>query len=379
MMAGLGQGHETASQSGYQTDGLRDTDVLASPTLTNFNQRALLNGVIPLTLNAYNVTARNNTASGNCACEKQDYKTIDVKAGTVIVDGVIHAIAARDIDITTSALYATHSTHSNFTGLNAAEEEAILLVYFDPAINEANNQTKLGLICGTVVDTSSGVYPSSPSAHLSNQTIVLASARLHYDNSRQEIASLEDKRVFARPGPLTLSSVIAHTSGAATSDVNALVSSSTGNMPITDLGFLFARDPTGLGGTPDGAGQTHLFFQSDQLVTAQAPTGSGGAYQITPIHRTSLKHLAWTPGSQKVVTFGTDILFKPLTSQDTSSLYLLDILAYDDDASGSKKYLGHLVQTEDYTVSSSAITIPANSQYSTASHIEIRYIHAGHT
>ena len=46
-MAGLGEGHEKASQS-YQTDGLRDTDVLASPTLTNFNERGLLNGVVPI-------------------------------------------------------------------------------------------------------------------------------------------------------------------------------------------------------------------------------------------------------------------------------------------------------------------------------------------
>ena len=197
-MAGLGQGHETAS-GGDQNDGLRDTDVLASPTLTNFNQRALLNGVIPLTLNAYNSGTRNNTASGNCATLKADYKTINLHAGTVIVDGVIYSIAQRNIDITTSALYATYNTHSNFTGLNAADEEAILLVYFDPTITSSSG--KIGLICGTVIDTSSGVYPSSPSGHLAKQTIVLASVRLHYANSRQEIVSVEDKRVFPLLSP----------------------------------------------------------------------------------------------------------------------------------------------------------------------------------
>jgi len=374
-MAGLGQGHETASETAYQTDGLRDTDVLASPTLTNFNQRALLNGVIPLTLNAYNVTARNNTASGNCACSRVsgNHQQILVQAGTVMVDGVIHSIASRTLTLTTTTLYPYNNTTAPVI---SGDQEMIMLVYFDPGITQVSG--KIGFIYGTAVDTSTGAYPTSPSGHLDTQTIVLASARLHY-NSGVKIASLEDKRVFARPGPLTLSSVI-NSSNAHTSDLNNLGDSTgVGSMPITDLGFLFARDPYGLAGTPDGAGQTHLFFQSDQLVTHNLPTGSGGAYQITPIHRTSLKHLAWTPGSQKVVTFGTDILFKPLTSQDTSSLYLLDILAYDDNASGSKKYLGHLVQTEDYTVSSSAITIPANSQYSTASHIEIRYIHAGHT
>ena len=374
MMASLGQGHETANAS-YQTDGLRDTDVLASPTLTNFNQRALLNGVIPLTLNAYNSGTRNNTASGNCACEKQDYKTIDIKAGTVIVDGVIHTVAARDIDITTSALYATHSTHSNFTGLNAANEEAILLVYFDPAITSSSG--KIGLICGTVIDTSSGVYPSSPSAHLSNQTVVLASARLHYANSRQEIASLEDKRVFARPGPLTLSSVIS-SGGVATSDVNSLISGSTGNMPITDLGFLFARDPAGLGGTPDGAGQTHLFFQSDQLVAAQAPTGPGGAYQITPVHRTAIKTDTWTGGAKTVT-----LLYDPLASVETTSSKLVQVMAYDTSpGSNTKQFLGILVQGQEFTVSNNVVTINtagANIGYGDASHIEITYTHAGHT
>jgi hypothetical protein len=245
-------------------------------------------------------------------------------------------------------------------------------VYVDPRITG-----NIGLVYGSEIDTSGGAYPQSPSNHLDRQTIVLASVRLSY-NSGVKIASIEDKRVFIRPGPLPLSSLNKDGggSGTASSLANDLISGiNTGNLPVTNMGALFARDPVGLGGTPDGGGQTHLFYQSDAAV-GQA---SGGSYQITPVHRTSLKHLAWAPGSQKVVTFGTDILFKPLTSQDTNSLYLLDILAYDDDASGSKKYLGHLVQTEDYTVSSSAITIPANSQYSTASHIEIRYIHAGHT
>ena len=64
-MAGLGQGHETANQS-YQTDGLRDTDVLASPTLTNLNERGLMNGVVPIVSNDYNSGSRNASQTGNC-------------------------------------------------------------------------------------------------------------------------------------------------------------------------------------------------------------------------------------------------------------------------------------------------------------------------
>ena len=372
-MAGLGQGHETANES-YQTDGLRDTDVLASPTLTNFNQRALLNGVIPLTLNNYNTGSRNTTASGNCACSRASVTTILVQAGTVMVDGVIHSITSRTLSIATTTLYATYND-SNAPTLSAGQER-ILLVYFDPSITAENG--KIGFIYGDPVDESAGAYPSSPSGHLAKQTIVLASARLHYSSNAVQIDSLEDKRVFARPGPLTLSSVIAHTSGVATSDVNALVSGSTGNMPITDLGFLFARDPTGLGGTPDGAGQTHLFFQSDQLVTAQAPTGPGGAYQITPIHRTAIKTDTWTGGAKTVT-----LLYDPLSSVETTSSKLVQVMAYDTTpSSNTKQFLGILVQGQEFTVANNVVTINtagANIGYGGASHVEITYTHAGHT
>jgi hypothetical protein len=303
---------------------------------------------------------------------KADYKTINLHAGTVIVDGVIYSIAQRNIDITTSALYATYNTHSNFTGLNAADEEAILLVYFDPTITSSSG--KIGLICGTVIDTSSGVYPSSPSGHLAKQTIVLASVRLHYANSRQEIVSVEDKRVFTRPGPLTLSSVI-NSSGNATSDV--------GSTLVTDLGFLFARDPTGLAGTPDGAGQTHLFFQSDQLVTHNLPTGAGGAYQITPVHRTAIKTDTWTGGAKAIT-----LLHDPLPSVETTTSKLVQVVAYDTTpSSNTKQFMGVLVQSAvgaggEFTVTNNVVTINtagANIGYSGASHVEITYTHAGHT
>ena len=57
-MASLGEGHEIATHS-TQADGLTDGDVLASPTLTNFNERALINGVVPITVNDYH--------SSNCS------------------------------------------------------------------------------------------------------------------------------------------------------------------------------------------------------------------------------------------------------------------------------------------------------------------------
>ena len=54
---GLGEGHEkTGTGATWQADGLRDSDVLSSATLTNFVERGLGNGVIPLTMTDYSAS-----------------------------------------------------------------------------------------------------------------------------------------------------------------------------------------------------------------------------------------------------------------------------------------------------------------------------------
>ncbi len=58
-MASLGEGHEKKTGSS-QEDGLLDGDVLTSPTLTNFNERALMNGVVPITVNDYHSSNSNS-------------------------------------------------------------------------------------------------------------------------------------------------------------------------------------------------------------------------------------------------------------------------------------------------------------------------------
>ena len=116
-MAGLGQGHETAFQS-YQTDGLRDTDVLASPTLTNFNERGLLNGVVPIISNDYDSGSRNNSTSGNCACSTSGSQSIVIAAGTLCVDGQFYSITTATLNAATvTAQYATHNSRTHTVSL----------------------------------------------------------------------------------------------------------------------------------------------------------------------------------------------------------------------------------------------------------------------
>ena len=361
-MAGLGQGHETANQS-YQTDGLRDTDVLASPTLTNFNERGMMNGVIPITLNKYSDTARNTSTTGNCACSKSGEQSIVIAAGTVLVDGMFYSIGSQTLNAASvTAQYATYNSSTAPT--LSANHERILLVYFDPTITG-----NIGFVYGNAIDTSGGAYPQSPSAHLARQTIVLASARLHYASSEVRIASLEDKRVFVRPGPLPLSSLI-NAAGSATMPTNTLISGdNTASLPITDVGFIFARDPAGLGDHPDGSGGTHLFYQSDQRINQ---AGTGGAYQITPTHRTSILTGTYT-GTQKNFT----LEYSPLGSQDEASTKLIEVVMYK---TGTPRYIATLIQGLDYTISANVVTVNGSLGYTgTPTHVRISYVHAGHT
>jgi len=359
-MAGIGQGHETAVKS-YQTDGLRDTDVLASPTLTNLNERGLLNGVVPITLNKYSDTARNTTETLNCSCTFSS-TTITINAGTVLIDGMFYSIAAQSINIASAtAKFATYN--SSQVPTLSANQERILLVYVDPVISG-----NIGMTYGAAIDTSSGAYPQSPSGHLARQSVVLASARLTY-NSGVVISSLEDKRVFVRPGPTPFSSLI-DASGNATMPTNTFISGdNSASLPITDLGFLFARDPVGLGSYADGRGATHLFYQSDLRINQ---SGMGGAYQITPTHRQSIKTDTYV-GSQKDVT----LAYSPLESQDEATTKLISVQMYK---SGTPRFIAMLVQGSDYTVADNVVTINGSLGYTgTPTHVKITYTHAGHT
>ncbi len=389
-MAGLGEGHETANQS-YQTDGLRDTDVLTSPTLTNFNERALMNGVIPVTVNDYHTSNsdRLSSTSGNCAVSStgNPVKSVVVAAGTVMLDGMFYEVGSGTIDISSNSNTGKFPYNSSaLPTLTSTDHERILLVYLDPTLAGF-----IGLIYGTEIDASGGAYPQSPTGHLAKHTTVLASCRLTKSGSNVIISSVDDKRVFIRPGPMPLSALSNHASNGSNPANNFIAGSQAGTLPVTDLGFLFARDPAGLSGAPNGTGQTHLFFQSDQGLGEYA--GGGGVYQITPTHRTSKKIFTWNPGSTKTITFGTDLEFKPLQSQDQSNLYLIDIVSFDaSDTGSSKLHDGVLIQGpqggggspagEFYVnTNGTAITIPAHTGYNSggADRIILTYTHAGHS
>ncbi len=204
----LSEGHnKTATTASYQFEGLRDSDVISSTTLTNITENMMGNGVVPITLNNYNNSDRNNPISGNCCVRPNgamgSTKEIYVDAGVVCIDGMYYNVGSGSvIDITAAANYlnAYHpGSTSGGVGGNvdpipngpAGTSEAILLVYVDP--RAPNN---VGLTYGAYVDTATGVFPLAPSGHLVRQVIVLAWIRIGTGSTHPVIHQIEDKRVF---------------------------------------------------------------------------------------------------------------------------------------------------------------------------------------
>lgn len=377
----LAEGHLNSPAS-YQNDGLRDSDVLSSPTLSNFLERGMLNGVVPVTMNAYNSTTRNDTLTGNCTVRLSgslgSTSSVIVDAGTVCLDGMFFSLSQTTYNLGTNTANL-HNTHSStaITNPAGANDEAIMLIYVDPRL--PNN---VGIVFGSFVDTSSGLYPSSPSAHLDRQSVVLASVRVGKGASTPVVLAIEDKRSFFRAGPLPLAKTI-HSDGSASNLRNDFVAGfNAADFPISNMGVLFARDPAGFhtGGT-QGDGQVHLFFNSDQ---GDSPIpGGGGTYQITPVHRTSMKTGTYASIPGGVLTYGaggpTALTFAPLTSEDDAAVFLVDIYLHDNAVGGSRK---RLVQGVDYTITPTQITITDPGTYpspaASLTHYVITYTHACH-
>ena len=175
--------------------------------------------------------------------------------------------------------------------------------------------------------------------------------------------------MFVRPGPFPLASLV-NAAGNATMPANNFISGDKHSEPTHNrFRFLFARDPAGLGDHPDGSGGTHLFYQSDLRVNQ---SGTGGAYQITPTHRTSILTDTYV-GSQKTFT----LEYSPLGSQDEATTKLVEVVMYK---SGTPRFIATLIQGLDFTISANVVTVNGSLGYTgTPTHVKITYVHAGHT
>jgi len=332
---GLGEGHEkTGTGATWQSDGLRDTDILSTATLTNFVEQGLGNGVIPITLNVYSADSggsdRNNPIGGNCCVRKNTGGTLSffVDVGTVALDGMFYTVgSASSLDINTAALYNARFNAGWTTASlpNAPNEEAWVLVIVDPE----NNTNHMSLVCGQKVDVSGGMFPQMPSSQLVKQSSILAAIRV---TNGPVVTAVEDKRAFIRGGPIPLTKLV-RADGNPAYPENDLITTpaiNSANLPIAGLGMLFNRDPIRHSASvtavnpnqQHGAGQSHLFYQGDIAIGG----ASGGAYQLTPVHRQHIQTWAYTgPTPAPYVAI---FAFTPLVSEIDSGEHLVLAIWY---------------------------------------------------
>ena len=381
---GINEGHEkTGTGATWQSDGLRDSDILSSASLTNFVERGINNGVIPISLTNYSADSggsdRNNPIAGNCCVRKNtgggQTKSFFVDAGTVSLDGMFYTVgSSASLDVDTAALYNARF-NASVSLPNVANEECWVLVIVDPELSGTNN---IGLVCGQKVDVSGGQFPQMPASHLVKQSSVLAAIRV---TNGPVVAAVEDKRVFIRGGPIPLTKMI-EASGAGTHPTNTLVSTpslNAANLPIAGLGTLYSRDPAGHSAAADAAlahghGQTHLFYQADIAVGS----ASGGAYQLTPVHRQSVDVYAYVGAG------ALPLLFTPLINEKLAGVFLIKATWFSSNAAQSCR----LLQGVHYTVSGKVATMLNLATTATNPHtsagiaasgfIEFSYTHAGY-
>ena len=303
--------------------------MLSTASLTGFVERGIYNGIIPITLTDYSQDSggsdRNNPISGNCAVRKNTggaSNSIFVDTGVACLDGAFYSTGTVSaIDIDTAARYNARFNPGGMVLPTALNEECWVLVIVDPELAGAYNN--VGFVGGTVVDTSTGIYPQMPANHLIKQSAILGAVRVTYGTPTLVVAACEDKRVFIRGGPIPITSLF-DSAGNPTDPINdygVSPSLNAGDLPITNLGEIYGRNPQGFQAIDfiHGAGETHLFYQADNAIGS----GAGGAYQLTPVHRQAKETLAYIGAGAVGLTLS------PLLTEFSATEHLITATWFD--------------------------------------------------
>lgn len=214
-MVNPNSGH-TAANITWGVDGLRDGDVITSPSLTNLVHGVHGDGILRLQDNTFGMTSRNEVMTQSPGhAVRTDENTLTIKGGYCVLDGVLYAFGggpgqnlAVDIDNT--------QTYCTSTPL-ASGEECLYVVYLVASSNAAHAKSRIKIAGGSPTTTVTGVYPPTAShplvdpiagySELNAHSIVLAVVRCIFEaggaggNDNVNVVEVNDKRVFIRPSP----------------------------------------------------------------------------------------------------------------------------------------------------------------------------------
>ena len=176
-MSSPNSGH-TAANIALAQDGLRDGDVITSPSLTNFLEGVHGNGLVRLQDGDYNMTGRNSPSGENPGfITKTGENTFTVQGGYAVMDGVFYSFGGGPGNDQTLTIDNTLA-YCNTTPL-AAGQEALYVVYLCASSNAAHTLARIRIAGGTPVSQTGNVYPPIPSAFLNEPNPALGAGELN--------------------------------------------------------------------------------------------------------------------------------------------------------------------------------------------------------
>lgn len=168
----------TAANLALAQDGLRDGDVITSPSLTNVIEAVHGNGIIRLQDGAYGMTSRNDTATNSPGhCTRTGVNTFTVAGGLCVMDGVLYSFGGGPGSTQAMTIDNTLA-YTNTTALLVGQE-AVYVVYVCASSNAAHTNARLRIAGGSPVSSSGNVYPPIPDGFLTNPNTVLGVGELN--------------------------------------------------------------------------------------------------------------------------------------------------------------------------------------------------------
>ena len=207
-------GH-TYAQLTWGVDGLRDGDVITSPTFTNLVHGVHGDGIIRLQDTTYGMTSRNEvmTQSPGHVVRASPY-TITIKGGYCVLDGMLYSFGNGPAGTVTLSIENSQA-YCTSTPLDT-DQECLYTVYLVSSSSASHSSARIRIAGGTPTLTASGLYGTSPDgqnvdpipsySQVNGHSIVLATIRAVFQAGtggadNVGIVEINDKRVFLRTSP----------------------------------------------------------------------------------------------------------------------------------------------------------------------------------
>ena len=201
--------------SGHTNTGLRDGDVIVSPSLTNPYEAFHSNGIIRLEDGAYGAGTRNSIGAGTAGqiSAGGSQGQLVVSGGHVMIDGIVYTFAG--------GAGATHSfivgTTGNRSGSlpsvhGSVNQDVLVVVYLDSDNTEQHLKYEIGTPATTSTSTPHAptTFLSTPGSGSNEQHVILGVVRYTMTAGAGSVTTslsspeIHDKRYYIRPNPLIL-------------------------------------------------------------------------------------------------------------------------------------------------------------------------------